>query len=153
MTPRRDRSAGVLLFRRDAAGPRFLLIRSKVTRRPLWEFPKGGIDEGEASREAALRELEEETGVAPGEVQLMDGFEEVERYRFTVGTGAGRTIVHKEVVYYLGETEKRQVKLSPSEASRYEWLSFEEARRRVRYKQRRRILDQARERIEPEAQP
>lgn len=29
-----------------------------------WQMPQGGIDEGEDPREAALRELEEETGVA-----------------------------------------------------------------------------------------
>ena len=28
----------------------------------LWQMPQGGIDEGETAREAAMRELEEETG-------------------------------------------------------------------------------------------
>lgn len=30
-----------------------------------WQMPQGGIDPGEAPREAALRELREETGVTP----------------------------------------------------------------------------------------
>ena len=30
-----------------------------------WQMPQGGIDKGEAPREAALRELTEETGVTP----------------------------------------------------------------------------------------
>lgn len=30
-----------------------------------WQMPQGGIDEGESPREAALRELEEETGIGP----------------------------------------------------------------------------------------
>ncbi len=30
-----------------------------------WQMPQGGIDPGESPREAALRELEEETGVTP----------------------------------------------------------------------------------------
>ncbi len=30
-----------------------------------WQMPQGGIDAGENAREAALRELEEETGVSP----------------------------------------------------------------------------------------
>lgn len=34
----------------------------------LWQMPQGGIDEGETPREAALRELEEETGAAKVEV-------------------------------------------------------------------------------------
>ena len=35
-----------------------------------WQMPQGGIDAGENAREAALRELEEETGVAPGLVTV-----------------------------------------------------------------------------------
>ena len=36
-----------------------------------WQMPQGGIDEGEAPFPAALRELEEETGVAPSLVSLL----------------------------------------------------------------------------------
>ncbi|MFN4101318.1 MAG: RNA pyrophosphohydrolase, partial [Pararhodobacter sp.] len=38
---------------------------------PAWQMPQGGIDEGEDPREAALRELREETGVPPALVQLL----------------------------------------------------------------------------------
>lgn len=36
-----------------------------------WQMPQGGIDEGENPREAALRELEEETGIVPGKVAIV----------------------------------------------------------------------------------
>ncbi len=36
-----------------------------------WQMPQGGIDEGEAPREAALRELGEETGIAPEKVEFV----------------------------------------------------------------------------------
>jgi putative (di)nucleoside polyphosphate hydrolase len=36
-----------------------------------WQMPQGGIDPGEAPLEAALRELEEETGVAPRLVEIL----------------------------------------------------------------------------------
>ena len=32
---------------------------------PAWQMPQGGVDKGEAPRDAALRELWEETGVEP----------------------------------------------------------------------------------------
>ena len=32
---------------------------------PAWQMPQGGIDKGETPKDAALRELEEETGVTP----------------------------------------------------------------------------------------
>mgnify|MGYP003342957543 CR=1 FL=1 len=36
----------------------------------LWQMPQGGIDPGESPEEAALRELEEETGVSRDLVQI-----------------------------------------------------------------------------------
>jgi len=41
------------------------------TAAPAWQMPQGGIDPGETPREAALRELGEETGVAPGLVEFV----------------------------------------------------------------------------------
>ncbi len=37
---------------------------------PAWQMPQGGIDKGETAREAALRELGEETGVTPDLVEV-----------------------------------------------------------------------------------
>ena len=36
-----------------------------------WQMPQGGIDKGETAREAALRELTEETGVSPDLVDII----------------------------------------------------------------------------------
>ena len=36
-----------------------------------WQMPQGGVDEGEAPRDAALRELTEETGIAPSSVEVL----------------------------------------------------------------------------------
>lgn len=38
---------------------------------PAWQMPQGGIDAGEDAQTAALRELEEETGVTPDHVTLL----------------------------------------------------------------------------------
>lgn len=39
---------------------------------PAWQMPQGGIDGDEQPRTAALRELEEEIGVPPALVQVVD---------------------------------------------------------------------------------
>lgn len=38
---------------------------------PAWQMPQGGIDQGEDPRDAALRELWEETGVTPDLVEVV----------------------------------------------------------------------------------
>ena len=52
--------AGVMLFNR--AGLVFVGRRIDTTQE-VWQLPQGGIDEGEAPLDAAIRELAEETGV------------------------------------------------------------------------------------------
>ena len=36
-----------------------------------WQMPQGGIDDGESPAEAAFREVQEETGIAPEKVRLI----------------------------------------------------------------------------------
>jgi len=63
-------SAGILLFRRVAGAPEFLLAHPGGpywAKRDLggWTIPKGEIEEGEEPRDCALREFGEELGQVP----------------------------------------------------------------------------------------
>ena len=59
-SPRLEFSAGGLVF--DDEG-RVLLIRARDLRnQPVWTLPKGALNPGETSIDAALREVQEETG-------------------------------------------------------------------------------------------
>jgi 8-oxo-dGTP pyrophosphatase MutT (NUDIX family) len=59
-SPRLEFSAGGLVF--DDEG-RVLLIRARDLRnQPVWTLPKGALKPGESSIDAALREVQEETG-------------------------------------------------------------------------------------------
>ena len=60
--------AGVMLMNRD--GQVFVGQRLDSTLE-AWQMPQGGIDEGEDARQAAVRELWEETGVAADKVELV----------------------------------------------------------------------------------
>lgn len=64
------RSAGILLYRREAAGVELLLVHPGGpywAQRDLgaWTIPKGECEPGEEPRDCALRELAEELGPAP----------------------------------------------------------------------------------------
>jgi len=54
-------SAGGVVYRKTTKGREWLLIKPTGTKQ--WRFPKGTIDKGETSKEAAEREVFEETGV------------------------------------------------------------------------------------------
>lgn len=136
----RHSSAGVIVYVRSEDGCLFLLLRSRLTRRPLWEFPKGGIDAGESTHQAALRELREETGYGESEIRLVDGFRRAEDYYFTSTRDGERVLVRKHVVYYLAEATHTDVSISSHEASDFAWLPVDEAARRIRYSARRQIL-------------
>ena len=60
--------AGVMLVNRD--GRVFVGQRMDSTLE-AWQMPQGGIDPGEDALTAAIRELGEETGVAPDKVTLI----------------------------------------------------------------------------------
>lgn len=55
-----ETSSGGVVFRRDGGRVDFLLIRDPYEN---WGLPKGHIEGGESPEEAALREVEEETGL------------------------------------------------------------------------------------------
>lgn len=56
--------AGVVLARPDG----LIFAGERLDATGAWQMPQGGIDKGETSIEAALRELTEETGVTPDHV-------------------------------------------------------------------------------------
>ncbi|MGN6257313.1 MAG: NUDIX domain-containing protein [Solirubrobacterales bacterium] len=65
-----QRSAGILLFRRDGGAMEFLLVHPggpfwAKKDAGAWSIPKGGIEAEEEPRACAIRELEEELGPAP----------------------------------------------------------------------------------------
>ncbi len=46
-----------------------------------WQFPQGGIDHAESPEEAMYRELKEETGLSPGDVDVLGCTREWLKYR------------------------------------------------------------------------
>jgi 8-oxo-dGTP pyrophosphatase MutT (NUDIX family) len=100
MTTFHERSGGVIPYRiGDDQGPTYLVLHSATVRNPRakWEFPKGGVEPGESTRQAAAREFQEETALV--DWAFREGFERSLSYTYI---RRGRKIV-KTVTYYLVE--------------------------------------------------
>ena len=61
-------AAGVMLI--NSEGKAFVAQRLDSTLE-AWQMPQGGLDEGEDPEAGALRELQEETGIAPDKVEIV----------------------------------------------------------------------------------
>ena len=78
-----------------------ILICERLGMPGAWQFPQGGVDEGESHEEALGRELWEEIGLVPAD------FEIIERrgpYRYLFGSGRTKKGYHgKEQHYFLAD--------------------------------------------------
>lgn len=84
---------GVVIYR----GKILLLYKNFRNKYEGWVLPKGTVEEGETHEQTALREVEEEAGIAADIVQYVDRSE----YTFTVPEG----MVSKSVYWYLMTTD------------------------------------------------
>ena len=130
-----DKSCGVVLFNSDKV---LLLRHSSISSRGggHWDFPKGHIDNGETEIQTALRELEEETGIAHANV--IDGFRDTITYIFS----GGREQIEKEVAFFIATTKESRVTLSHEHID-YSWLDFDSAFSRLTYANARQVLRNA----------
>lgn len=135
---RRQFVAGFVIYRRTHEGVKFLLL---YRRGSYWNFPKGHFEVGETSLEAALREVEEETGIRKSELRMINGFRAYEKFYFQ----RGEEKIHDTVTLYLAETHKAEVRISPREHSGFGWFVYDDAVKIVgkKYYGIKRILKQA----------
>jgi 8-oxo-dGTP pyrophosphatase MutT (NUDIX family) len=135
---REEESAGGIVFRLERGKPRYLLIRDSYRN---WGFPKGHLEPGEEPATAAVREVGEETGLRSLLIRgLIDTIEWEFRFR-------GQAI-HKVCHFFL--MESRRSRTSPQRAegiTACRWMSFDEAQRRVSYRNARQVLRRAHEMV------
>ena len=109
-----------------------LLIRARDLRnRPVWTLPKGTLDPGETTEQAALREVCEETGYRCEVVRELEAV----TYWFQ---RSGRRI-KKTVRWYLMHPLEK-VGDHDHEVDEVEWTDRAEALRRLRYDSDRHLL-------------
>jgi len=120
MSTVKKRSFGVVPVVADPDGSlAFLILRAYRN----WDFPKGGADEGESPLAAAVREMEEETGMRVSDLAWGEVSMDTEPY-------AGGKITS----YYLVRVQKQEITLPVSaelgrpEHDEYRWVDAAKAR-------------------------
>jgi 8-oxo-dGTP pyrophosphatase MutT (NUDIX family) len=122
-------SAGGLVF--DDGG-RVLLIRARDLRnRPVWTLPKGTLNPGETSADAAVREVREETGWRCERVR------ELEAVTYWFQRDGVR--IRKTVRWFLMRPLEREGE-HDHEVDEVAWAERAEALSRLRYDSDRRLL-------------
>jgi 8-oxo-dGTP pyrophosphatase MutT (NUDIX family) len=130
-------SAGAVVFRCfDKGNVKYLLIQSKNWKN--WAFPKGHLDDDETPEEAALREIEEETGLI---VELLPNFSSGYEYEFDY---EGKHI-EKKVVFFLAEAKDENIRLSEKEHQNYSWLTYDEALHAITHEEDKKVFMEANE--------
>ena len=115
--------AGALIGRLDRRG------------RLRWSLPKGHVERGETTEQAAVREVAEETGI-DGRITARLGSVD---YTFTV---EGRR-VHKRVHHYLMEAIGGELSDEDVEVTEVAWVPLQELDERLAYAGERRLVRKA----------
>ena len=121
-------AAGGVLWRRKKSGK----IEVLLVHRPKyddWTLPKGKLDEGETAQEAAVREVEEETGFLVKLVEELPSTDYHDRY--------GRP---KHVRYWVMDITDGEFRPN-REVDEVRWLSVGEAKALLSYGRDRNVLE------------
>jgi 8-oxo-dGTP pyrophosphatase MutT (NUDIX family) len=132
-----ETSAGGLVVDHRGVGARGALIgRTDRRGRLLWSLPKGHVEPGETEQQAAVREVEEETGIR-GDVVAELG---VIDFWFVAD---GRR-VHKTVHHFLlvADGPDQQLSDEDAEVTEVAWVPLEQLGDRLAYADERRLVKQ-----------
>lgn len=141
ITTRSQLSAGGVVFKTD--GHRVEVALISVGEEPRWQLPKGLIDPDETAEEAALREVQEETGL---QAELLKALDVIEYWYYATRYGK-RVRYHKNVYYYLLRYLSGSTADHDAEVNEARWFEIDEAIALLAFKNEREILLLAQEEI------
>lgn len=134
---KRQYSAGGVVYRKVGETLEFLIIQPAGTDR--WQLPKEHLGEGESSREAAEREVEEEGGVKVEVIEKLGNT----RYFFVL---KGQKIF-KTVAFYLMEYKSETGKGPDHEVDEAKIVPFDEALEYLSFKDDREMVEKAKDKL------
>lgn len=128
-----EKSCGIVLFREEEGRRFYLLLKYQGGH---LDFVKGHVEKGETEYETAQRELFEETGIS--DVEFIKGFREPIWYEYKRQGKPSK----KQVIFFLGKTETKDVTISHEHQDFY-WLPFDEALKKATFDNAKNLLKMA----------
>ena len=109
-----------------------VLWARRVGGRDAWQFPQGGIDKGESPEQALFRELEEEVGLTPDDVEILGRTRGWLRYRLPrqfIRTGQKPLCIGQKQKWFLLRilSDDNAVRLNLNkkpEFDHWQWVSY-----------------------------
>lgn len=122
-------SALVLIHTQDLQ----VLIMERADKAGFWQSVTGSLEHGETPKRAAIREVQEETGLVATQYDFQDWqvsnvYEIYPHWRHRYAPGV---IENTEHLFGLELPSQLPIKLAPAEHLRYEWVDWREAAKRV----------------------
>ena len=122
-------SALILIYTADLQ----VLIMERADKSDFWQSVTGSVEGSETPREAAIREVLEETGLDATQYDFQDWqasnvYEIYPHWRHRYAQGVTQ---NREHLFGLQLPSTLPVKLAPNEHVRYEWVDWREAAKRV----------------------
>lgn len=134
-----EKSAGIICFRiHPQEGLQFLVL---YHRGDYWNFPKGRIEAKESEKKAAARELAEETGVK--NIKIIDGWRQQTEFFFKETRSGKGELIKKQFVIFLAKTPHQTAVKISHEHNGYAWVDYKIAKKLLRFKNLKTILDEA----------
>jgi lipoyl(octanoyl) transferase len=135
-------SAQVWIARREADGPRFLLLHRCPARGSIWQPVTGTMEAGETPEACARREVLEETGIRLDEVVDLDYAQTFAADPRFYGTPLPRPTLNREHAF-AALSPSANARLDPAEHDDARWVGAEEASRLVHFEANRESLRRA----------
>ena len=128
MPYKQPRSIQVVIFAGNGPDRRYLLLRRVASHGGFWQPVTGSLEADETHRQAAVREVLEETGISAAEDELIElgvvnTFEIAPKWREKYAPG----ITHNEEVCFALEVPPADARLDPIEHDAFEWVSYDSA--------------------------
>jgi len=134
-------SAGGVAFRKK--GDQLEVVLISVGEPSRWQLPKGLVDKGESTEEAARREVREETGIDSETIELIDRIE----YWYYWKEDGQRVRYHKFVYFYLLRYKSGDTSDHDHEVLDARWVDIADAINLIAFDSERKIVEKAKELI------